>query len=335
TNRAGYEKSPVGNGPFKVTSTNTQETKMQRFAEYSGEDKARVEKLTWRYYSNDLTAYRDIQAGKLDFMDQIPVSRLATYKSDFSDRNFNDAVASIQQIAIPVYRPEYSDPRVRKAISMSINRKEIAEEIFSGTRDAAMGYVSPTIDGYISDQCGEACVYDPAAAKRLLNQAGGFQGEKIELWYNNDGPHKDWIEAMASQIQDSLGVPTVAQGTENFADIRSRANALEFEQPYRSGWQAAYPSIENFLNPIFRTGGSSNDNGYSNPAVDEKLAEADRTVDIDEANALYQEAEKMILQDMPVIPGLYIKQQSVWSDNVKNVMVDWKGDLVVTSIEVK
>lgn len=333
--RESYEAKPVGNGPFKVTKKDTKGVEMERFGDYEGDDNAKVDTLTWRYYSNDLTAYRDIQSGKLDFMDQIPLSRLTSYKKD-SDGRYNDKpVAVVQIINFPVYADQYADPRIRQAISMSVNREEIAKEVFDGTREPADGLVVPTTDGYQKNACGEFCEYKPDEARTLYAEAGGQAGARMEIWYNSDGPHKDWIEAVAGDISETLGVQCVAQPTEQFRDIRQKANAQEFTQLWRAGWQADYPHIENYLSPLYRTGGSSNDNGYTNPAVDAKLDEANRTIDNDAAVKLYQEAEKLVINDMPGIPAFFVKQQSIYSDQVKNVKVNWQGDVDVTQIEMK
>lgn len=335
TDRESYEAKPIGNGPFKVVKQDTKGVEMERYEDYQG-DKAKVEKLTWKYYTNDLTAYRDIQNDKLDFIDQIPLSRLTQYEKDFDkDHRSNKSVASIDIINFPVTDPKYSDVRVRQAISMAVNSEEIAETVFHGAREPADGFVNPSIPGYKEGQCGEACDYDPAKAKALLDEAGGFKGDKMEIWYNSDGPHKEWIEAVCGSIQDALDVPCEAQPSENFADIRARANAQEFDQMYRAGWQADYPSIENYLNPLYRTGGSSNDAGYSNPEVDAKLAEADKAPTMEEANVLFQEAERLVAADMPGMPVVFRNQQSVWSDNIENVEIDWRGELVVTTVELK
>jgi oligopeptide transport system substrate-binding protein len=335
-----YLSKPIGNGPFKVVSQDTKGVQMERFGDYQGNDKAHVKKLTWRYYTNDLTVYRDIQNNKLDFVDQIDVSRLTVFKNDFPGRYSDKSVASIDNVAFPVNTEQYSDPRVRHAISMAINRPEIAATVLENARQPADGYVNPSIDGYQKNACGEFCKYDPDKAKQLLADAGGLPPDengdkKIQIWYNTDGPHKEWIEATCASIQSVLGFPCEAQPTENFADLRAQASAGQFKQMFRNGWQADYPSIENYMNPLYRTGGSSNDNRYSSPAVDAKLAEADSAPDTDAANKLYQEAEDLVIQDMPVLPLFFRKQQAVWSENVENVIVDWRGALVVSEIERK
>jgi oligopeptide transport system substrate-binding protein len=97
---------------------------------------------------------------------------------------------------------------------------------------------------------------------------------------------------------------------------------------------ADYPSIENFLNPLYRTGGSSNDGGYSNPAVDAKLAQADAATSTEQADQLYQEAERMALQDMPAIPVYFQSVQAGWSERLRNVTVTQFRELDLYSVEV-
>ena len=76
---------------------------------------------------------------------------------------------------------------------------------------------------------------------------------------------------------------------------------------FRSGWQMDYPSIENFLSPLYETGASSNDGDYSNPAFDKLLDEAAAQPDAGRRQAKYQEAEALLAADMPAIPLWYGK----------------------------
>ena len=64
---------------------------------------------------------------------------------------------------------------------MAIDRDTIIKQIFNNTRQPATGWVSPVVDGYKADQCGEYCKFDPAKAKAKLAEAGGFKGGKITL----------------------------------------------------------------------------------------------------------------------------------------------------------
>ena len=150
---------------------------------------------------------------------------------------------------------------------MAIDRDTIIKQIFNGTRVPATGWVSPVVDGYKAEQCGEYCKYDPAKAKALLDEAGGFKGDKITLAYNADAAHKEWTEATCNSIKQALGVECQAVGVVDFATFRSEIADRKMKGMFRTGWQMDYPSIENFLAPIYKTGASSNDGDYSNPDV--------------------------------------------------------------------
>jgi oligopeptide transport system substrate-binding protein len=111
-----------------------------------------------------------------------------------------------------------------------------------------------------------------------------------------------------------LPVPTLGEFREAIDDHTMTAI-------FRSGWVADYPSIENFLNPMYRTGAAVNGGQYTNPTVDALLARADAAPTEQEGWALYQQAERAILQDMPAIPFWFQTVQSGWSTRLDNVVV--------------
>ena len=85
---------------------------------------------------------------------------------------------------------------------MAIDRPTIIKQIFNGTREPATGWVSPVVDGYKADACGESCEFDPAKAKAKLDEAGGFKGGKMTISYNADASHKAWVEATCNSHQE-------------------------------------------------------------------------------------------------------------------------------------
>ncbi|GLY04134.1 hypothetical protein Acsp01_45130 [Actinoplanes sp. NBRC 101535] len=103
---------------------------------------------------------------------------------------------------------------------------------------------------------------------------------------------------------------------------------------HRHGWIADYPSIENFLNPIYRTGGSENHGGYSNPEVDALLAEADAAPSQQAGWQLYRRAEELILADMPAIPLWYQSTVSAWSSRLRDVRPTAFRELDLFSVRV-
>jgi oligopeptide transport system substrate-binding protein len=202
-----------------------------------------------------------------------------------------------------------------------------------GQREPATGWVSPVVDGFQPNACGEFCTYDPEAASELV-AASGFTGT-LTLSYNADADHAGWTEATCNSIRNATGIDCVATPVVDFATYRGAITDREMTGMFRTGWQMDYPHIENFLVPLYATGASANDGDYSNPELDAKLAEA-AAAQPDEALTLYQEAEAMLADDMPAIPLWYYKTIAGYSSNVDNVKIDPFGttDLLTITLAV-
>jgi oligopeptide transport system substrate-binding protein len=332
-----YAKNPIGNGPFKykARTVNTSLT-VTRYDDYKGREKPKVKDVLFKVYQDDEAAYNDVQSGNLDFQQQAPISSLAgeKYKQDFPDRFYDGKISTSQFISFPFYKPEFKNLKLRQALSLAIDRELIVKTIFSGTRKPMTGFVNPRVAGYVKDQCGEWCKFDPDKAKQLFAESG-FKGD-LSIAFNADrGGHRDWTTAVCNSITKTLGVKCNPRPIPTFDEFRTLSDDHKQVSMYRAGWQADYPLAENWLNPLWRTGASSNDGLYSNPALDAKLKEADTTSDTEKADKLYGEAEKILVDDMAGIPLWDYAQQSVWSEKVDNIVIDTFGELQLADISLK
>jgi oligopeptide transport system substrate-binding protein len=338
-----FEKKPVGAGPFKMDSISNTEFVLSKFADFSGAKKANVDKLTVRVYQDPAAAYADAVAGSLDYIDDsnIPQDQFVgdAYQTDFPDRTSQRESLVNGWITFSPNDPQLKDNvELRKALSRAIDRDLIVKQIFSNTRTPATGWVSPGVDGYKADVCGDSCKFDPAAAKQAYEAAGGYKGT-LTMTYNADSPNKAWSEAVCNSIKNTLGVNCVAVPTVDFATFNKKIDANELKGIFRSGWQADYPSIENYLSPIYASGaiggGGSNWSKYNNPEFDRLLAQAAAAPSLDEANSLYQQAEGLLAKDFPTAPLWYNKTTAAWSDRVTDVKVNAFGVLDFAAIKVK
>jgi oligopeptide transport system substrate-binding protein len=335
-----YGEKPVGAGPYKLDSwTKNTEIKLSKFADYSGKFAGKLDGITFKIYQDADSAYNDVVANNLDVTDEVPSSAMIDdkYKTDLPDRNAQKAVGVIQTITFAPTKvdPNYADPKIRQAISMGIDRATIIKQIFNNTRQPATGWVSPVVDGYKANQCGEWCTFDAAKAKAKLDEAGGFKGGKMTISYNADASHKSWVEATCNSIKGALGVDCVATPVVDFSTFRTAIADRKMKGMFRTGWQMDYPSIENFLAPIFKTGASSNDGDYSNPEFDKLLNEAAAEQDASAANSKYQQAEALLANDMPAIPMWYSTATFGWSDKVTGVKVTAFGTIDFQSLSLK
>jgi oligopeptide transport system substrate-binding protein len=295
-----------------------------------------LDKITFRIYNDSAAAYADVVGGTLDVTDDVPVNVLQDdlWLDELQDRGTAREEGVIQTLGMdPVVDKRLDDPKLRTAISMAIDRETIAEQIFAGTRSAADGWVSPVVDGYIEGQCGDNCTYDPEAAKALWDEAGGIEGP-LTLTFNADADNAPWVEAVCNSIRQALDVECTPRPYVDFAAMLTDLGEKKLEGMFRSGWQMDYPSIENFLVPLYSKGASSNYYSYDNPDFERLNQEAAAATSLEEANELYQEAERLLAEDMRIIPLWYTTGQVGWSDKVANVELNAFGVPDYAAIEL-
>ncbi|WP_328915863.1 MULTISPECIES: peptide ABC transporter substrate-binding protein [unclassified Streptomyces] len=345
SNHAAWLNKPIGNGPYAIQSyTKGSKMSLRKWDGYKGPDPAQNKGVDLRVYTDNNTAYTDLQAGNLDLVDDIPASQLKNVKSDLGSRYINEPAGIIQTISFPLYNKRWSSAqsaKVRQGLSMAINRKQITEQIFQKTRTPATDWTSPVLGdagGYKAGLCGAECTYDPAKAKKLIQEGGGIPGGKMTIGYNADtGSHKEWVDAVCNSINNVLGNNTACVGapTGTFADFRNKITSKQMDNPFRSGWQMDYPLIQDFLQPLYYTDASSNDSHYSNPQFDKLVNEANAETSTPAAVAKFQDAEKLLVTDMPAIPLWYQNGSAGYSDRITDVALNPFSVPVYNEIKVK
>ncbi|MFF9621641.1 ABC transporter substrate-binding protein [Streptomyces griseosporeus] len=332
TDHAGWIKKPVGNGPYMIDSyTKGSQMSLRKWDKYPGADKAQNGGVDLKVYTDNNTAYTDLMAGNLDLVDDVPAAQLKNVKNDLGDRYLNTPAGIIQTLAFPFYDAKWNganSDKVRKGLSMAINRKQITETIFQKTRTPATDWTSPVLgkDGGFQDGlCGDFCDYDPEQAKKLIAEGGGIPGGQVKISYNADtGSHKQWVDAVCNSINNALGNDKACVGSPvgTFADFRTRITQKKMSGPFRAGWQMDYPLIQNFLQPLYYTNASSNDGKWSNKKFDDLINRANQETDTAKAIGLFQQAEEVVRDNMAAIPLWYQNGSAGWSERLSNVKLN-------------
>lgn len=323
---------PVGNGPYTIDSyAKGSQMSLRAWDGYPGDDKAQNGGVDLKVYTDNNTAYTDLLAGNLDLVDDVPASQLKNAPADLGDRYLNTPAGIIQTLAFPFYDDNWNKPgseKVRTGLSRAIDRKQITETIFQKTRTPATDWTSPVLgeDGGFQDGlCGDACDYDPEAAKQLIEEGGGLPGGQVKITYNADtGSHKDWVDAVCNSINNALDNEKACVGNPvgTFADFRSQITDLKMSGPFRAGWQMDYPLIQNFLQPLYYTNASSNDGKWSNKEFDDLVDQANAETDTTKAVETFQQAEEVVRDNMAAIPLWYQNGSAGYSERLSNVKLN-------------
>ncbi|MWB98137.1 ABC transporter substrate-binding protein [Agromyces sp. MMS17-SY077] len=338
-----FGQAPIGNGPYKLASDDAwqhnEKISLVVNDTYQGDRQPKNGGLDIIFYATQDASYADLQGDNVDVVDQIPGSALASYQDEFDGRSVNQAVAVFQSFTIPArlehFGGEEGELR-RAAISHAINREEITDVIFSGTRTPAHDFTSPVIDGYSEDVEGSDVLdFDEAKAQELWAEADAISpwtGE-FKIAYNADGGHAEWVDAVTNSIKNVLGIEASGDPYPTFAEARTKITDRTIQTAFRTGWQGDYPSLYNFLGPIYGTGAGSNDGDYSNPEFDALLAEGRSLSDLDAANEKFQEAQTILFTDLPAIPLWYSTVNGAWGTKVSNVEFGWNSVPLYYEIE--
>jgi oligopeptide transport system substrate-binding protein len=334
-----FGRTPIGNGPFQAEGEYVpgQGLTVSRFEEYAGEDTPIADSVEFRVIPDINTAYNELLAGNLDIVrPTIPPELIPTAQQELGDRFIERDAAGFDYLGFPMYDPRFQDPEVRRAFSMAINREAITENIFSGAREPAYDVIPPVIDGHRPDAC-EFCQYDPERARQLLAETGFDTSQPVDLWFNAGSGHDQWVQAAGNMLRENLGIEYNLRGDLDGAQYFSLLDEKGMTGPFRVGWGMDYPSPQNFLEPLFSTGAQpplgSNTTFYSNPEFDRLVDAGNVAESNEEAIALYQQADDVLLNDMPVAPMFFTKTQGARSENVENVIFDAFRDVALTRVD--
>ena len=330
-----FGENPIGDGPYKFASATAWQHNVDLSLvpnpDYTGGRKPANGGVKFTFYQSQDAAYNDLLSGNLDVLDAVPDSALAKYKTDLSDRAVNMPAAIFQSFTIPQNLPHFTGAEGalrRAAISQSIDRKLITDKIFYGTRTPASDFTSPVINGWSDKIPGsDVLKFDATKAKDLWKQADAISpwSGTFTIGYNSDGGHQAWVDAVSNSVKNTLGIDAQGKPYSTFKALRTDITKRTIAGAFRTGWQADYPSLFNFLGPIYATNAGSNDGDYTNPAFDKLLKDGSAATSVDKANTIFQKAQEVLFKDLPAIPLWYSNVTGGSATTVTNVVFGWNS----------
>lgn len=330
-----FNQMPVGNGPFKMSEPwkHDQYIKVVRNDDYYG-TKANLDGVDFQIFKDVNTAYREFQAGNLDFT-QIAEGQIAAAKQQYGVSTDGYTVqpgkgvllgpeAAIYYLSFDNKKAPLDNVKVRRAVSLAINREAINKAVWEDSRQVADSFVPPGIPGYAAGQFAYS-KYDMAAAKQMLADAGYPDGKglpTIELAFNTGAGHDKVMQLVQSDLK-AIGINTKFN-TMDAPQYWPYLRTTNF-QIARDGWIADYPIADNFTNPEFNSQSSDNHSHYASPTVDANILKARATIDDAARATMYSDIQTGIGNDAPVTPIVFYSHHHVGSNRVNDLVYDNMG----------
>lgn len=290
----------VGNGPWQLEEWRPNEyIRVGRNPHYWDTANVRLDGIRFFPIDNQQTEERSFRAGDLHMTDSIPLHRIETYRRENPEVLRIGPYLGVYYYRINMTRPPFTDKRVRQALALAVDRETLAATVCKAGEQPAFHYTPPGIGGY-EPVAGHA--YDAARARELLAEAGypGGRGlPPIEILYNTSEQHQTIAEAIQAMWKRNLNIE-VRLLNQDWKVYLSSLDLLDYGLA-RSGWIADYVDPVNFLE-CFLSHSGNNRTGFSDPEYDRLIAAAYAETDAAARNALFHEAEAILLDETPVIP---------------------------------
>jgi ABC-type transport system substrate-binding protein len=323
-----FAAEPVGSGPFLLQSRRDD---LLHLVPAPTSVNLPVRAVDVYLEQDAATAYDSFVAGRLDWTSVPPdrVEQVAERQGPAGARPYLGELF----YGFNLKNPKFADARFRQAIVAAIDRDAILRVVYGPSASVLKGLIPQGVPGAQPDACGDRCGRDPNRARSLLADAfpAGKPVPEIQVDFDDDGTQRAVAQAIQANLKD-VGIPAVLR-PHTYADYLRFAVSGQ-QELFRLGWIGAYPTADAFLTPLFQSGMSDNITGFSSTAVDAALKGGRAEGDDAKRTGAYQAAEKLVLDQMPIIPLAQFQFQSVTSARVSGLVVSGLGTFDASKVKV-
>jgi peptide/nickel transport system substrate-binding protein len=295
-----FFQKPVGTGPFRFTSwTHGDHVVLSANPSYWKPGIPKVEKVTFRFIPELSTRTAALRAGELHVIDRVPPDMVATLKGSPGVKVLDTPAVEAQRWHFQLAKEPVKDPRVRKAISLGIDRNVIIKDLLLGYGRAVDSPIPPGLIGHTSLA---PKAYDPDRARQILKQAG-YQNLSIDFVLMKDlYPKQLEIAQAVAAMLGEVGVKVNIRNLE-IATAREQRTAGNYDI-FFSGWAHMPHDPDWYLGQWFTKAGAEKLTRYDNPRVEQLIAEG-RVPDARVRQQKYEELQRILWEEEPEIWPYY------------------------------
>ncbi len=319
----------VSNGAFQLREWHlNRRIVVEKNPHYWDADAVRLNGVVFYPTENIVSEERMFRVNQLHVSNDVPLSKFPAYRK-LKDSPFIEApYLGTYFYLLNTRRPPLDDVRVRRALSLAVDRESLTRNVLYGSNQPAYAITPPGTLGY---QPPRLFSFDPEQARQLLAEAGYPNGKGwpgLELIYNTSESHRKIAVALQQMWKDVLNI-SVTLANQEWKVYLDSVSEMDF-QIARRGWIGDYVDPNNFLD-MYITDGGNNNTGFSDPVYDEMiLRKAPQAANQEERFAIFHEAETRLMEQMPIIPIYTYSSKHLVHPSVRgmpsNLMdfVNWK-----------
>jgi oligopeptide transport system substrate-binding protein len=290
----------VCNGPFNLKSWElNSRIVVEKNLNYWDASTVKLNEIHYYPVSNVMTEDRMFRAGQLHLTSTLPSQKCPVYIEEKNPDLRIDPYMGTYFYRLNTDNPLLSDVRVRKALAYAIDRKLLVEKVTKCGQIPAYSFTPPGSNGY---EPTTSIPFDPELARELLNEAGysaDNQFPKLEILFNTNEDHRKVALAIQQMWQQNLGIE-VELVNQDWKVYLSREMVGDF-QVSRAGWIGDYEDPNTFLD-LMRPNRGNNKTGWEDMEYDSIMEKANSTNDQVERYKLLNQAESILIENMPIIP---------------------------------
>jgi oligopeptide transport system substrate-binding protein len=318
----------IGNGAYTLADWVVQSRiKLLRNPHYWNDVVTTIDEVHYYSIENTDAELKRFRASELDITEGIPFQQLTWIRDHLpADLRISPYLGSYY-FGYNLTRPPFRDnPKLRQALSMAIDREIITGKVTGAGEIASYGWVPPVTNysGQEPEWANWSQDRRDEEARKLYREAGYSDARPldVEIMYNTSENHKRVSVAIASMWKQVLGVNARLANQEWKVFLQTRKRK-EKTQVFRDGWIGDYNDAFSF-SQLMHSANELNGSGYASEAYDDLVDRAAVEIDASKRAALLEEAERVLLADMPIIPiYFYVSKHLVkpWVDGyVSNIM---------------
>jgi len=299
---------PTGTGPFKFKSWKIgDKLVLDRNDSYWGK-KAKLKQVILRAIPDNAARLQALQSGEIDGYNLVEPQDIPTIKRNSGLKIIDRPAFNVGYVTINSAHPPMDKLLVRQAVAHGLDRQAVVNSFYGGRAQVATQFMPPQLFGWAKDV--KKYPYNPARSKQLLQQAGLTLPVEIEFWYPTDvsrgympDPQRNF-QAFAASLENS-GFKVVAKSAPWRPDYVARVQAGNAGHLNLIGWTGDFGDPDNFIGTFFRT--KQNTWGPINPKIHAILNAALRETDLEKRTLIYQQANRLIMANLPGVPYVHTK----------------------------